>query len=377
MCSHYRRRAKFGLAWKAYARAVFMPTGWRYFPYAVLLLLRSTKPASAFPGWPLWKLLRRVVRNPKKYFRSSFWIPMLRTQWFRLRHACVYSVPFLMRSLVRKPLRIYVFPERMNRYLLAETYVAWKVFAASDLRITSDPAGADLAIAWHPSTQYELDAAQVASLQRTMRVLNARCTDIQKSTVDRHFEAVFGYSLEVDPRTHAGPLVRKSQKNGAHDGEIVEGPLAHVDPGYVYQRLVCCRLPKGIVEWRVFIVGARVVATYRLYARPENRFAPRKNPEMTTVEASFNPQELTNIHRFCVSIGLDFGVVDVLRDQDDDRIYICDCNPTATGPVATFPLRHRLRVVRVISQAFHQEYLSAGARSEAIAQQTSALNGTA
>ena len=49
--------------------------------------------------------------------------------------------------------------------------------------------------------------------------------DISKTRVDEAFSKVFGYSPMVDPRTHAGPLVRKSERNGAHDGEIIIGPV--------------------------------------------------------------------------------------------------------------------------------------------------------
>jgi hypothetical protein len=301
----------------------------------------------------------RLARNPQKYLRKSWWRPILRLYWYRCRAGCLYTVPFLLRSIFRRPGNIVVFPAPMDRYQAAETYVAWKVFAASNLRVRgAEHVNADLAIAWNPSTLYQLDPAQLAAVQSRTRVLNATCTDIRKSTVAKHFLAVFGYALEVDPFTYSGTIVRKSENNGAHDGTLLQGPLTQVEPGYLYQRLVSYPTPTGMAEWRLFIVGRKPAAVYRLCAPPDNRFKPGRRPEMTTLEESFSPVECAKISEFCESIGLDFGNVDVLRDAQDGRIYISDCNNTPTGPSWKLPVRMQLRIVREVARAFQREYLS-------------------
>jgi len=68
--------------------------------------------------------------------------------------------------------------------------------------------------------------------------LNAGATDISKSRVQRVFHEVFGYSLEVDPTTHRGPMVCKAETNAVHDGRIVEGPIDRPEAGAVYQVVV-------------------------------------------------------------------------------------------------------------------------------------------
>ncbi len=48
MCSHYRLNNDFPRAWQAYWKAIRSQGGWTHIPYAVLLLLRSTRPAAHF-----------------------------------------------------------------------------------------------------------------------------------------------------------------------------------------------------------------------------------------------------------------------------------------------------------------------------------------
>ena len=359
MCSHYRMRRNFPAAWRAYGRAICSVGGWRYLPYIVLLLLQRSEPWTNLIK-PITTAVHRLTRNPLKYFRVTWWRPLLRLAWLRVREGSIYTLPSYARSLVRRPGRVLVFPSRMDRYQPAESYIAWKVFGRCDLRICGPSlTRADIAIAWNPSTICTHDESILASLQSSMRVLNARCTDIRKSTVGRHFRKVFGYSLEVDPLTYNGTILRKSEKNGTHDATLLEGPLRATEPGYVYQRLVTCETERGAVEWRVFIVGKKPVAVYRLYAPRDDRFAYfSAGADVTTVEAAFSKQERARMAEFCDSIGLDFGALDVLRDGPNGRIYVCDCNNTPTGPSAKLQLRDHLRIVGLVSNAFRREYLT-------------------
>ena len=67
-----------------------------------------------------------------------------------------------------------------------------------------------------------VDVADVA--RPGVPVLNARCRDISKTHVAAVFAEVFGYALAVDPTTHAGPLVEKSDANSTRDGRVLLGP---------------------------------------------------------------------------------------------------------------------------------------------------------
>lgn len=170
-----------------------------------------------------------------------------------------------------------------------------------------------------------------------MRVINARCTDIRKSTVDDVHRQTLGYSLAVDPRTYCGKIVRKSEKNGAHDGCIL-----------------------GFAEWRTYIVGRRPVAAYVSYRTADDRFtAKHVYAAHVPLNEAFTAEEQAQIHAFCERIGLDFGVLDVLRDAADGRMYVSDCNNTPTGPsLLSLTIRDQTRIMRIVCAAFEREYLA-------------------
>lgn len=289
-------------------------------------------------------------------------MPVLKEFRFRGSAGLLFAAPALVRRALgrTRPLRIYVFPSPLDRYQLAETYVAWKVFWNCGLEVTTnDPDSADIAIAWNPSTNYALDESALRSLEARMTVLNGRCTDIRKSIVDRVFAEVAGYSLDVDPQTYCGTMLRKSEKNGAHDARLLEGPLDAAEPGYVYQRLVSYESFYGYAEWRTFIVGRKPVETYVSYRPPDDRFRTLPSRSgLARLDETFTANERRVIAAFCERMQLDFGVLDILRDAQDGRMYISDCNNTPTGPSSTtLSVREQLQVVRNVGEAFEREYL--------------------
>ena len=306
-------------------------------------------------------LIARVARRPQKYVQRTFWKQALSEGWDRGRAGAIYALPSLLRKLRKRPrMRVYVFPSPMNRYQFAETYLAWKTLWTLDADITTtEPERADFALAWNPSTSYELEQSAIENLGG-IPVINARCTDIRKSTVDRCQAEAFGYSLAIDPLTYTGTILRKSEKNGTHDAVLLAGPLSGIEPGYVYQRLVDFPSPRGMVEWRLFIVGGKPVIVYRRYCPVNNRFRDFMSApvEMVEIEREFSESERGAIVEFNRLMGLDFGALDVLRDASDGRLYICDCNNTPTGPASKLSLRNRLTIVRQIATAFDREYLA-------------------
>lgn len=307
-------------------------------------------------------LFARFVRNPQKYARLSFWRLIAFRARIALHAHALYAVPTLLRRILgARPLRVYVFPLPMGYFQWPEVYVAWKTFwKCNVIMTTAQPERAHLAIAWKPATSYTFDEERVANLERSMRVINARCTDIRKSTVDNAHEAALGYSLAIDPLTYDGKIVRKSEKNGAHDGCVLQGPLTSTEPGYVYQRFVSYPTPDGFAEWRTFIVARRLVAAYVSYRPADDRFAAKHlRAHHIPLNDAFTADEQMQIQRFCDRIGLDFGVLDVLRDAAGGRMYVSDCNNTPTGPsLLSLTIRDQLRIMHVVASEFEQEYLA-------------------
>lgn len=302
-------------------------------------------------------LARRLTRNPCKYLDRAFLQTAFGQAKRRAKLESLYGAPYVLKSLRQGVRTVAFFPSPIDTFLSAEIYLIWKALRLCGARpAAADARNPDLAIAWHPSTAYRLEPELLERMRARCKTINARCTDIRKSIVDRTFAEVFGYGLPVDPVSYEGTIVRKSERNGPHDAFLLEGPAAQTEPGYVYQRLVTCETPKGIAEWRTVIVAGRIASVYVNYRPAGSRFQIHaSSSEYCAVNDAFSPDEQRNISDFARRMGLDFGALDILRDADG-RLYICDCNNTPTGPSERLTAREHYRVMSETASALERAY---------------------
>ena len=166
---------------------------------------------------------------------------------------------------------------------------------------------------------------------------NGHCLDISKSTLDRHHHEVFGYGLSVDPTAHSGPMLEKSESNAVHDGREIEGPLSsdHLQSGKVYQRIIDNRTENGLFEdLRVVVILGEVPVVYRKRKSGEVRYT-NETAEVDLAESPksvLSEAEIAQIASLSAKMSAEFAELDVLRDQQDGRIYCVDLNPTPYGP---------------------------------------------
>ena len=185
---------------------------------------------------------------------------------------------------------------------------------------------------------------------------NGHCLDISKSTLDRHHHDVFGYGVNVHPRTHSGPMLEKSEGNAVHDGREIEGPLAaaEVQPGKVYQRIIDNRTESGLFEdLRVVVINGQVPVVYRKRKSGEVRYTN----ETVEVDLAASPktvlseEEMVQIASISTKMRADFAELDVLRDRQDGRIYCVDLNPTPYGPPAGLSKGQKAQATMLIQHA--------------------------
>jgi len=233
-------------------------------------------------------------------------------------------------------------------------YLISPVLRLAGGRVIDDPAAADVFFQFEDSTTGEKLSP---SPQTRARLLNFGATDVSKSRVGAAFEEAFGYSLSVDPATHNGPAVEKSEMNGAHDGRIVTCPMPP-RADRVYQRVVdnrCASRPGHVEDMRTPTVDGRPPVVFLKRRGVAERFA-NANSEVILLrpEDVYSSEELAGISRFCRLLGLDWGGLDVLRDAGDGRIYIVDANKTDMGPPTALPLADKLKATRILAQAFRR-----------------------
>lgn len=231
-------------------------------------------------------------------------------------------------------------------------YMIWPVLRLAGARFVKDPAHADIVMQFEDVTRPQPVKAPESARGRLM---NFDCTDVSKSRVVAAFEQAFGYSLAVDPATHVGDAVEKSEENGAHDGRIVQCPTP-ARPGCVYQRVVDNRIegrPELVEDIRTPTVGGRPAIVFLKRRRVSDRFA-NANVEVVVArpEDVYSQAELASIARFTELLGLDWGGLDVLRDAREGRLYIVDANKTDMGPPIALPLAEKLHATRVMARAF-------------------------
>ena len=179
---------------------------------------------------------------------------------------------------------------------------------------------------------------------------NGHCLDISKSTLDRHHQEVFGYGINVDPTSHTGPMLEKSEGNAVHDGREIQGPLSpdQVRSGKVYQRIIDNRAESGLFEdLRVVVIQGQVPVVYRKRKSQDVRYT-NETAEVDLAESPKNvlsDTEIAQIASLSAKMRAEFAELDVLRDREDQRIYCVDLNPTPYGPPSGLPEGERSRAL--------------------------------
>ncbi|MEA2677040.1 MAG: hypothetical protein QOJ81_1181 [Chloroflexota bacterium] len=204
----------------------------------------------------------------------------------------------------------------------------YHIISRLGLRVGHEPRDGQPAIAWETGTW--VTSRQAAPLPHD--AINLQCVDISKSKVERTWEEVAGYPLAVDPLTTAGRLVAKPEENARHGGRILSGPLKRRRKGWVYERLVDCLVDGQICTMRLMTAGGHLAVAYEKF-RPEPQwFGGTRLAIPRTPDQLFSAQEQGLLRRFAAAMHLDYGEMDVLRDQSTGLIYVVDANRTPTRP---------------------------------------------
>ncbi|NRA31486.1 MAG: hypothetical protein HRU11_14640, partial [Parvularculaceae bacterium] len=244
--------------------------------------------------------------------------------------------------LLDQPIRVCFTPQEAGPW-----YFSRAIVEMLGAQVVARPQDADLIWVFDDATYTDVFDAPRGTI-----ALNDTCTDVSKTEVARISKRVFGSDLSVDPSSYIGPMVEKSEINGAHDGCIVHGPFAP-RTGSVYQRLIDNRIEGGLVEdLRTTIMGGKPVLVFRKRRPVDDRFA-NSNAEviLTDLDEAFSTEEQRQIAQFADEIGLDAGGLDVLRDAETGQLAIVDANKTDMGPPMALPLSDKLTATRTMALA--------------------------
>lgn len=209
-----------------------------------------------------------------------------------------------------------------------------RVIHALGYNIINNPAkDYDFAFYWQDVTVRDEPDAVLREAAKRVPVINLQCLDIGKVRVEEAFQEVFGYSSFVDPLSYRGKCVRKSNLNAQHDGKIIDAPIVGTEPGFIYQKLLSHIDPQDrVIDYRLAVYGSSTPYMTIRYKRKINRF------NQTFLEVPVDPldyltaAEVSKCLKFCRELGMDYGEIDMIRDQSDGRLYLLDANNTPFRP---------------------------------------------
>lgn len=253
---------------------------------------------------------------------------------------------------VKKTKTILFYPEYPHRRT-----IIYKILKHLRYNITSNPKHKfDIAFYWEDTTFRE--KSDVIKKLNQRKVINLNCTDISKKRISESFREVFGYGFEINPEKYEGECVKKNNLNAKHDGFIINCPIKKTEEGYVYQKVLNNIVnDKYVMDIRVPIFKGEIPFMYLKFKLIENRFTNEVyNSKIASVNEYLTEEEVNLIIGFCKNINLDYGELDVLRNNDDRKIYIVDVNYTPWGPPAKLSEDEtRLAVIR-LSEVFIKVY---------------------
>lgn len=238
--------------------------------------------------------------------------------------------------------------------------VLYKICSALRCKMTSSLGSEPNLIVAFQDTTKRAHAPLLAEIAASNFVVNQYCDDISKTKVEDVFHSVFGYGTFVDPETHTGFCVMKSNDNAMHDGEVVECPTTATRSDVVYQKLINNTLEEDeVLDIRVPIIKGEIPFVYLKYRSLKARFS-NMNARVTmgTVESVFTSSEIARIKQFAEKLSLDFGELDILRDVDDGVIYIVDVNNTPCGPPNHLKKADSARAIEILSKTFDTEFFA-------------------
>jgi len=267
-----------------------------------------------------------------------------------------FAIRRFRRILLRKPNIILFYPDhpRQQPY----DYLIYYICQDLGLKMINDPKGKfHLCMNWQDCTFGTMDH-QLEELCRAGEVINVRCLDISKRHVNVIFKEVFGYSPMIDPLTHQGKCVEKSNLNAKHENKILECPLKKIKEECVYQRLIDSRCDEQfVVDLRVPIFKKTIPFVYIKYKPIKDRFKNSVKGKWVEVDEIFSQDEARKIIVFCEKIGLDCGELDILRDKTDEKLYIIDVNNTPTVWFVGYTPQQRRLLLKRKAQIFEKCFL--------------------
>jgi hypothetical protein len=237
------------------------------------------------------------------------------------------------------------------------------IAAELGLDVSDELDGADAIFFWQADgrSAFHEPPDELIEAARGREVINIGATDISKTSVARAFERTFGHPLLLDPRTHRGPAVEKSEGNGIRSARIVECPV-EPRPGFLYQHLIDNRIEgdRRTLDLRVAVYGDSTPFLIRKERSVGGRFGDLIETHLTPTvhrpEEFLTDDELKGVRGMALLVGADFCEIDCVRDRDSGQLYAVDVNTTPWW-FDGFGSEAADELIRIQAKAFERAFL--------------------
>jgi hypothetical protein len=228
---------------------------------------------------------------------------------------------------------------------------------------------------WDYKNSNELSEEMRIVEARGVHIINGRCNNVKKDHLDYEFERVFGYSIMVDPTTHRGTCIKKSTQQAVHNGKFVQCPIKphEYDSRVIksvsgethrrlYQKLIDTRFEMDkLREVRVPIIGSTIPTLFIKELGVKSTFHPyEENYYKVYTARNFDEwlsmSEVDKLFELSRNLGLEFGELDVLRDNSTGLIYVVDVNNIPMGSLFN-KLDDREQIITYMSNVLKSELL--------------------
>jgi len=195
-------------------------------------------------------------------------------------------------------------------------------------------------IGWFWDSQIKLDKKtdKMFDFTKQMRFLNFFLKDTSKDFVAKSMEEHFGYTFKINPNTFNGYCIAKHNGNGTKSCFFLKCPINadEVFHDHCYQKIINYSSKSDsstLYELRIPIFKNIIPFAFFKKRNKGLRFTSKnKLMEIVPATAHLSEQECQDIIMYCKKIGLEYGEIDILRSDEDGKIYIIDVNNTPWWP---------------------------------------------
>jgi len=198
----------------------------------------------------------------------------------------------------------------------------------------------DMGFFWDARMQLnrKSEKLQEAIKKRKIRLINFFLIDTSKEFVGKTVQDYFGYTFTVDPNTYDGYCIAKHNGNGTKSCFFLKCPINadEIFHDHSYQKIINYSDKKNkniLYELRLPIFGNIIPFAFFKTRNRGLRFTSKnKLMEIVPADKHLSPDELNQILGYCQKVGFECGEIDVLRHDEDGKIYIIDINNTSWWP---------------------------------------------